>query len=246
MLLFVSRKWSIGWVMAFLVLLAGGPARADRRGYVWTYEYMTMPKGQAELEYYLTVKAPDLGDFDTKNSWEHQLEFEYGLTDSWDVSIYQRWKQTNIKGDNDFAYTGTKLRTRYRLGERGMYPVDTLLYFEYILPDDSDAPDILEGKIILAKDFGNASVAYNQILKVGINHDGQTEHEYALGLNYEFSPSLKIGLESKGNYTEDKYYLGPTVSWASEKFWVALGALGGLNRRSDDFQIRLIIGIPLF
>ncbi len=89
-------------------------------------------------------------------------------------------------------------------------------------------------------------MAYNQILKVGINNDGETEHEYALGLNYEFSPSLKIGLESKGNYTEDKYYLGPTVSWASEKFWVALGALGGLNKQSDDFQIRLIVGIPLF
>ncbi len=246
MLLFVRREYLIAWTVALLVLLAGGTAYADRRGYVWTYEYLTMPKGQAELEYYLTVKAPDFGDFDKKNTWEHQLEFEYGLTDRWDVSIYQRWKQTNIAGEHNFAYTGTKLRTRYRFGEKGMYPLDMLLYFEYIIPDDSDASDVLEGKIILAKDFGNFNVAYNQILKVGINNDGEIEHEYALGLNYEFSPSLKIGLESKGNYTEDKYYLGPTVSWASEKFWVGLGALGGLNRRSDDFQIRLIIGIPLF
>ena len=126
-----------------------------------------------------------------------------------------------------------------------MYPLDALLYFEYILPDDSDAPDVLEGKIILAKDFGKINVSYNQILKAGINNDGEVEHEYALGMNYEFSPSWKVGLESKGNFTEDKFYLGPTVSWSTERFWVAVGAVAGLNDRSDDYQVRLIVGIPL-
>ncbi len=53
-----------------------------------------------------------------------------------------------------------------------------------------------------------------------------------------------MALESKGNFTEDKYYLGPTVSWATEKFWVNLGALRGLNDRSDDYMVRLIIGFP--
>lgn len=242
----IGRKRLIGWVLVILVLLACEPARADRRGYVWTYEYLTMPKGEAEIEYYLTVKVPDGNDFRKKNIWEHQFEFEYGLTDRWDVSIYQRWKQTNIAGEHDFAYTGTKLRTRYRFGEKGMYPLDMLLYLEYIIPNASGASDILEGKIILAKDFGSFNIAYNQILKVDVDRDGETEHEYALGFNYEFSPALKIGLESKGNLTEDKFYLGPTVSWSSEKFWVAAGALGGLNDRSDDYQLRLIIGIPLF
>ena len=115
-MLFVCRKPLITCLLAILILLAAGPAHADRRAYVWTYEYLTMPKGRAELEYYLTVKALDLDDFDRKNTWEHQLEFEYGLTDHWDVSIYQRWKQTTSRGDSDFAYTGTKFRTRYRLG----------------------------------------------------------------------------------------------------------------------------------
>jgi len=87
-----------------------------------------------------------------------------------------------------------------------MYPLDTLLYLEYIRPDSSEEAQILEGKVIVAKDFGKLNVAYNQILKVGINKKGGNENEYALGLNYEFNPELKAGLESTGNYTEDKYY----------------------------------------
>jgi len=231
-------------VLPILVLLTTNIANADRRGYVWTYEYMTMPKGKAEVEYYLTHKVTDFHKYDNKNSWEHQVEYEYGLTDRWDVSIYQRWKQSNTSSEDKFEYTGTKLRTRYRIGEKGMFPLDTLLYLEYIRPDSSEESEILEGKLILAKDFGKYNFAYNQILKVGINNRGGNENEYACGLNYEFNPRLKVGLESTGNYTEDKYYLGPTVSWASEKFWVGIGAQRGLNDRSDDFKFRLIVGFP--
>jgi hypothetical protein len=203
-----------------------------------------MPRGESELEYYLTTKVPDLNRTKDKNTWEHQVEYEYGLTDRWDIAVYQRWQQTNTKDDDKFEYTGTKVRTRYRFGEKGMYPLDTLLYLEYIRPDSSNEPEILEGKIILAKDFGRYNVAYNQILKVGINNKGGNENEYACGLSYEYSPSWKVALESTGNFTEDKFYIGPTISWASEKFWIGAGVLRGLNDRSDDLRFRLIVGIP--
>ncbi len=225
-------------------LWAVGSVRADRRGYVWTYEYMTMPKGQSEVEYYLTAKVPDTHKFDDKNTWEHQVEYEYGLTDRLDAAIYQRWQHTNSSTEDKFEYTGTKLRARYRIGEKGMYPLDTLLYLEYIRPDQSNKPDVLEGKLILAKDFGNFNLAYNQVIETGIHNGGETEHGYAMGLNYEFSPRWKVGIESKGNYTEDKYYIGPSVSFAQEKYWIAAGALRGLKDRSDDLQFRLLIGFP--
>ncbi len=239
----VNRKNVIYCVILALLVLGSDPAKADRRGYVWTYEYMTMPKGESEIEYYLTTKVPELDDFDKKNTWGHQIEWEYGLTDHWDIGIYQRWQQTNTLADDSFDYTGSKARIRRRLGEKGMYPLDTLLYMEYIRPDGSDAPEKLEGKLILAKDFGKFNIAYNQVLEVGINNNGKTENGYAVGLNYELNPNLKIGIESKGNYTDGKYWLGPTVSWAQEKYWVGLGALGGLNDRSDDLMVRMIVGI---
>ena len=180
---------------------------ADRRSYVWTYEYLTMPKGMAEVEFYLTHKISDWDNYDDKNSWEEAVEVEYGLTDHWDIAVYQTWQQNNSDTRDWSGYTGSKIRTRYRIGEKGQFPVDMLLYAEYILGDE-------------------------------------TEHGYATGLSYEFSPTWKTGIESTGNYTENKYYLGPTVSWASEKYWVNFGVLGGLNNRSDDVQFRLLVGIP--
>ncbi|MHC5173316.1 MAG: hypothetical protein ACYSPJ_06105, partial [Planctomycetota bacterium] len=97
------------WLMCIIGMLSA-VGLADRRGYVWTYEYMTMPKGTAEVEYYLTHKVADWNKYDDKNTWEQMLELEYGLTDHWDVAIYQRWQQTNTETDDSFDYTGSKLR----------------------------------------------------------------------------------------------------------------------------------------
>jgi hypothetical protein len=172
------------------------------------------------------------------------LELEYGITDRWDIAVYQRWQHTNTDADDKFEYTGTKLRTRYRFAEKGVYPVDVLAYFEYKRPDGSKPADELEAKLIVAKDFGKYNVAYNQIIEQGLRHGGKAEHEYAFGVSYEFDPTLKTGLESAGNYSEDTFYLGPTVSLMRNRFWLAAGVLGGLNDRSDDLRVRLIFGIP--
>ena len=233
------------WVMGALMLMAlSSAALADRRSYVWTYEYLTMPKGTAEIEYYLTHKISDWSNYDDKNSWDHYLELEYGLTDHWDVAVYQTWNQTNTEEKDTCDYTGSKIRTRYRIGEKGQLPVDILLYAEYILGDGPKEYDKFEGKLILAKDFGKWNLSYNQIYETKTKKAHGSEHGYATGLSYEFSPTWKAGIESAGNYTEDKYYLGPTVSWASEKYWVNLGMLAGLNDESDDVRFRLIVGIP--
>jgi hypothetical protein len=44
----------------------------------------------------------------------------------------------------------------------------------------------------------------NMHIPIGINDKGGNENEYALGLNYEFNPRWKVGLETTGNYTEEK------------------------------------------
>lgn len=236
-----AGRWVIIGVMS---VLSTAPALADQRPYVWTYDYRTMPKGMAEVEYYLTHKISDWDNYDNENTWEHYVELEYGITDRWDISIYQTWQQKNTDAQDDFRYTGSKIRTRYRIGEKDQFPVDILLYAEYILGDGPKEYDKFEGKLILAKDFGKWNLAYNQIYEQKTRNGHDIEHGYATGLSYEFSPRWKMGIESTGNYTEEKYYLGPTVSWASQKVWANLGVLGGLNNRSNDVQFRLIVGFP--
>lgn len=217
-------------------------ALADRRSYVWTYEYQTMPKGMAEIEYYLTEEQPDI-EKARPNTWKHWIELEYGVTDHFDVSMYQQFKQSNKSASSTFEYDGFKVRTRYRLFERGTLPVDILFYLEYIRPGDFKKANVLEEKLVLAKDIGNLNISYNQIFKQELESGGENEYEYASGISYEITPSFKIGVESKGSYLDEKYYIGPTIGWASSKFWVSAGVLGGITKKSDDLQARLIVGV---
>lgn len=238
----VRSKGKLVAVMGLALMAA--VCYADRRSYVWTYEYLTMPQGESEIEYYLTHKIADFHRHKDKNSWEHSAEYEYGLTDHWDVAIYQTWRHTNTKTEDSFDYMGSKFRMRYRVAEKNELPADLLVYGEYILPDASNEPERFEGKLIAAKDLGRWNLAYNQIYDRELTNGDAFEHKYACGVSYEFSPRFKLAFESIGSYTEEKFYVGPTISLASEKFWVNVGALRGLNDRSDDLQFRMILGIP--
>jgi hypothetical protein len=229
-------------LVMFILSLGVNSAYADRRSYVWTYEYMTMPKGMWELETYVTTEVPNLHKSNI-NTIKPQLELEYGITDRWDVAMYQMWKFKNKKYENDSEYKGFKLRTRYRIGEKGKYFVDSLLYFEYIRDDNFSNPNMGEVKLVLAKDLGDFNVSYNQVIKRNLEREGKTDHEYATGINYTFTPRFKVGIESKGNYSKEKYAVGPTFSYAFNKVFITLGAAFGLNERTDDLQTRMIVGI---
>ena len=218
-------------------------ALADRRSYVWTYEYQTLPKGSAELEFYLTEEQKNI-DTAKPNVWKPQVELEYGVTDHFDLSMYQTVKQDNGVSKDTFSYDGFKIRARYRLFEKDALPLDVLFYLEYIRPGDFKKPNELEEKLILAKDIGRFNISYNQIFKQELESGGHAKYEYATGVSYEVTPYFKIGVESKGNYSDNKYYVGPTIGWASSKFWVNAGVVAGLTDKSDDMQARIIVGIP--
>lgn len=216
---------------------------ADARSYVWTYEYQTMPQGASEMEYYETVKVPDTNDPAIK-TLEHWLEYEYGITNKLDGAVYFMWKTKDKRFEADTKYDMTKLRFRYRIGEKGQLPVDTLLYAEYKRSARHHDPHKIELKVILAKDLGDFNLSYNQILNQDLESDGITESEYALGLSYKLNNNISLGIESKGSYLSDKYYFGPTVSVRPGKFWVTAGFVSALHKRADDLQARVIVGVP--
>lgn len=120
---------------------------------------------------------------------------------------------------------------------------ESAFILEYKKDDSSSSPDKIEAKVILAKNTGRFNMAYNQILEQEFDSSGETEHEYAFGANYKLNNKMKLGIESKGNYTEEKYYWGPTFAWAVRNFWVSTGVVWGLNDRSDDIQTRMIVGL---
>ncbi len=227
--------------LCFIAGLAN-EACADRRSYVWTYEYQTMPKGKAELEYYITEEQPDI-EKAKPNTWKHWFEIEYGITDNWDLSMYQQFKQSNKIDSEKFEYDGFKIRTRYRIMEKDRLPIDTLLYLEYIRNDNLEKPNKIEGKLVLAKDMGDLNIAYNQIIEQELVSDAETEHGYAAAISYKIMRSFKIAVETKGSFTEKEYFAGPTIAWWANRLWVSAGMAWGLNDRSDDLQVRVIAGI---
>jgi hypothetical protein len=232
-----------GFLVIALALIAITPSavRADRRSYVWTYQYMTMPQGNTELEFYQTTKLK------ATDEWEYRFEVETGLTDRWDMSVYQIFKQPE---NGDFKWDAVQLRTRYRLGEEGFWPVDPLLYLEYNRKIDLKRPNKFEAKLILARTSHRFNVAVNPVYE--FFWAPGSEHEIGLdaGLSLEFSPRFIAGLESVSRQVlkdgaDFKSYLGPTLSIASGKWWYSAGVVFGITDASDDARVRFLMGIGI-
>src|SRR5213075_1724 len=134
-------------IIASVALAGATAARADRRDFVRAYQYATQPKGNLEFELWNDVDAPAAGGFD-QAVLTHRLELEYGVTDHWDMALYHVFEQAPGEG---FHFDSWRLETRYRLAERGEWPVDVMLYLEAERPGDFTAPWELEEKLILAR-----------------------------------------------------------------------------------------------
>lgn len=217
---------------------------ADRRKYVWMYQYATIAPGMAELELYQTTKMAKT------DSWEYRVEIEHGLTPRWDVSVYQIFAQ---KENEAFMWDAFQIRTRYRLAEYGRFFLDPLIYVEYNRKTDLKRQNKLETKLILGKDIEKVNVAINPVYEF-FWAPGDPIHEIGLdvGLSYELSFKYVIGFEStsrvkyiKNSDNITNSYLGPTFSLASGPIYYTVGYAWGMTDESDDARVRFIMGITL-
>ena len=228
-------------VLASVCSFAVG-APADQRSYVWTYEYRTVEKGRAEVETYLTFATPDMGDIEHTMVSEHQIELEVGMTERFDFSIYQVFAQAP---DEAIKYKKFKLRSRYRIGEKGKYVVDPLIYLEYKgKPNFSEHG--IESKLILAKDIGKTNISVNSIFEWERDDEWEFELEYAAGGSYEINELLRAGLEAKGS--KHGHYVGPVLSHGREDLWVSVGSafkMGAVTEGRPEWQMRMVLGIGI-
>src|SRR5678815_4047399 len=144
-----------------VLLLLAHDAFADRRAYGVTYEAVTAPKGEIDLESWSTF-APEgeIGGGPSSRGVREMIELEYGITDRWDVALYNMLDMIT-SGDTDSGYAGLKVETRYRLSERGQWAVDPVLYLEFQQLFRGDAEQKYEAKLILGKDIGKVNLAMN-------------------------------------------------------------------------------------
>lgn len=167
-------------------------ALADDRYFPFGYSYNTADQGERELELYT--------DYNSANQLENQLEFEYGVTDRLTLGVYGIFEQLR-------SFNGYKIESRYRLAEKGEWPLDTTLYLEFENPF-AEGPT-LEGKLILEKSLGNWLVDANLIGEKHLN-DEPLAFNGTLGAGYLFDDTYSAGLEAR--YDEQKLYAGPTFT----------------------------------
>ena len=232
-------------------------ASADRRIFGKTYPYMTLPKGGFEIETYIDADLRRVDDPDTwliengyRPSWTLQVEFEYGITDRLDFGFYTVFRQ---KAYDDFEFRGVKLRTRYRLFDEGVLPVDIAPYGEVIYYSNEAK---LEEILILSRKFGSLETAVNfkieQEFKFGPEMEFKFEFVPSAGVGYHFNKHFSLGIEwygklevEDGEAEEFVNFLGPAISVAGNHFfWTVLFA-AQLNELEDGaaFQARSLFGV---
>jgi hypothetical protein len=238
-------------------------ARADRRAYDVTYEAVTASQGELDVESWTTYAAnAEFPDAPASLGDRTMLELEYGITDRWDVALYN---MIDI-GTQNPGYAGFKLETRYRLSLPGEWFVDPVLYLEYQRLFMGNSADTLELKAIVGKDIGawnisvNVSVELENLIYAGIT----PEYEYAAGVSREvLGPALKLGVEVFGSAEQPPplaqgqpapplavyTWVGPAISWATtfehgmRGVWVTVGAGRGVTNDSPTYYGRGIVGL---
>jgi len=251
------------WLAACLApVLMTTHASADRRAYGVTYEAVTAPKGEIDVESWTTL-APrgEISGGPASRGVRQMIELEYGITDHWDVAIYNMFDVIS-SGDTESGYAGLKLETRFRPSNRGEWAIDPVLYLEFQQLFRGDARQKYEAKLILGKDIGNLNLAMNIAIEEERTTEPawKTELEYALGASYAVTPAWVIGGELFGKAEKEEEmgeseleslnWIGPTLSWAGggggggplRGVWVTLAGGVGLGSAPDPYYARAIVG----
>jgi len=218
---------------------------ADERRFTYSYEPETMPKGGMEFEQWITwrTQRTSAGSVQQENfnSFEFREELEYGVTDRYTLGLYLNTKAESYRDVgvsppedvSDFEFDGIALENRYMVLNPAENPVGLTLYVE---PSFSGSEAELEEKIILGQRYGDWKWALNLVHATEWEdnwHETEGELQVTLGVARDLNANWSLGLEfyNKNVWPEydrfeySSYYLGPTVSYRSEKWWAALSIL---------------------
>jgi len=257
------------------------PALAGESPFGYVYTTDTHPRGERELEQWLTRRhAQSRGDYDL---WQGRTEFEYGVTDRLQTSLYLNYDRVSAfhnrpddtTGPGAFVPDGVDPDARYRhtffqsFSSEWIYRVlspykDAIGLALYIEPTWGAAERELETKLILQKNFLEDRLVWAANLtaaaeKERFHGDWEREGELELttGVAYQFAPRWHAGLEyrhhrgyegrgfSAGTRAYAVNFIGPSVHYASRKWWVTatfLTQLANAKAYNDEAREDIIGG----
>lgn len=254
----VHRRMAVKQSVAAIVLMSfmAMPAMGGDRKFAFSYEATTTPPGEVEYEQFVTWKKSKATDSDfDRIDVRHEIEF--GLTDRLQMGIYVadwRYQDGESVSNNRVEYRDTALEFIYNLTNPVADPIGLALYGEVKLGDQLFE---LEGKIILQKDMGPWTVAYNATIEAeweGSDYEeDKGEFAQTVGVSYQVSPRLSAGVELLHEVEFDDWeetgrnvmYVGPNMSYRRKGWFVTVAPLFQVSDIDSeaDFVTRMIFGL---
>ncbi|HEX8523223.1 MAG TPA: hypothetical protein VF669_13280 [Tepidisphaeraceae bacterium] len=153
--------------LGFLALLVASStvALADPRPFTFTYD--TYPEGKGNWEYEQWVTFQHRTDEDPSfTSYNFRHEFEYGVADNFDLAFYvPTWRYERTDDHQGAKFDSVGVEGIVYLTNPVTDPVGLGLYGEINVGEDELE---FEYKLLVHKDIGNWTLAYNLILETEV------------------------------------------------------------------------------
>jgi len=215
-------------IIAALVWFASVPAFAHRRDFPVTYDWFQASPGERELEVSSLYHTSD-------NSVQHQLEFEYGVTNRFMVAPNLVYAHGAGEG---LHLEAMKLETRYQLGTFAVNRVLPGLYLEYEKPSHETSE--IEGKIILSRyDGRGGDLSFNGVVERTMTGGASSRFAYSFGYAVPVGHALRGGAEVYKNIDDGRVNGGPTVAFSPACNWWVVTAVGLPLTHTDGYGANL-------
>ena len=250
-------------VLCAITVLGLTPAnalRADENLFGYTYGAETLPRGESELYTWQTFRfGKESGSY---FGWDQKYEYEWGITDRLQASLYLNFNAVDIEGvpgfadRNDFGFMGTQFALKYNVLSPFKDPIGISFYVEpgYISRDRTTGEPMdgfeLETMIIIQKNFFDDTLMWYTNLfgefaweKI----DGEDGHGWGptafSGLIYRVAPNWFVGVEGHVDQDYDGFqishfqhwdaFAGPVIHYGGQKWWGTLSLQKNLASGPD-------------
>ena len=207
--------------LGFLASQTTPASRADENLFGYTYGAETLPKGRWEVYNWATGRFSKGAG--TYRALDLAQEFEYGITDRWQASLYLTERAHKIRGAapvedgvaeypdrSSFEFQGAQLATKYMVFSPFKNRIGLALYGEagysrnFKISGQRQDEFFFEGKIILQKNFLDDTMVWSTNITGEYElrrfdgeseYDSEIEFEVSTGLAYRIAPKWWLGVE---------------------------------------------------